>query len=342
MSTTAGDDDSALRAQADQLKQQGNDAYKQRNFDHARELYQKAWDTYPKDITYLNNLAAVYFEEGNYDKAIETCEKAVDEGREYRADFKLLAKAFGRIGSSYVRKNDFENGIKYLQKSLTEHRTPDILAKLKDAERAAAEQARLAYIDPAKADAAREEGNAAFRTGDFASAVGHYAESIKRNPDDARGYTNRAAAYTKLMALPEALKDADKAIEIDPAFVKGYIRKSHVLFAMKEFDKALAAIEEAAEKDTANAHQKEISQQFVKVQQSMVSSRAGETDEQTYARAMRDPEVQAIMSDPVFQSILQQAQQDPKSLQQHMMSNEGIRKKVEVLVRAGIIKTGPR
>lgn len=129
-----------------------------------------------------------------------------------------LCRAFGRIGSSYVRKNDFENGIKYLQKSLTEHRTPDILAKLKEAERAAAEQARLAYIDPAKADAAREEGNAAFRTGDFASAVGHYAESIKRNPDDARGYTNRAAAYTKLMALPEALKDADKAIEIDPAF----------------------------------------------------------------------------------------------------------------------------
>lgn len=181
-------------------------------------------------------------------------------------------RAFGRIGSSYVRKEDYDNGIKYLQKSLTEHRTPDVLAKLKDAEKQAAEKARLAYIDPAKADAAREEGNTAFRNGDFATAVTHYAESIKRNPEDPRGYTNRAAAYNKLMALPEALKDAEKAIEIDPAFgesaagresrvqgervadllnpaptlldaVKGYIRKSHVLFAMKEFDKALAAIE---------------------------------------------------------------------------------------------------
>jgi stress-induced-phosphoprotein 1 len=91
---------------------------------------------------------------------------------------------------------------------------------------------------------------------------------------------------------------------------------------------------QAMEKDEANAHTKEISQQFSKVTQALASSRAGETDEQTYARAMRDPEVQQIMSDPVFQSILQQAQQDPKSLQQHMMQNEGIRKKVEVLVRA--------
>ncbi|GAA5940908.1 hypothetical protein JCM3775_006845 [Rhodotorula graminis] len=334
-------DDAAQHAQADQLKQQGNDAYKKRDFANAKDLYQQAWDTF-QDITYLNNLAAVHFEEGDFDKAIETCNKAVDEGRDRRADFKLIAKALGRIGTSYVRKGDFDNGVKYLQKSLLEHRTPDVLAKLKDAEKQASEQARLAYIDPQKADVAREEGNTAFRQGDFASAVTHYAESIKRNPDDPRGFTNRAAAYTKLMALPEALKDAEKAIEMDPTFVKGYIRKSHVLFAMKEFDKALAAVELAAEKDTAQAHTKEITQQFAKVTQNMASARAGESDEQAYARAMRDPEVQQIMADPAFQSILQQAQQDPASLQQHMMKNADVRKKVEVLVRAGIIKTGPR
>lgn len=48
---------------------------------------------------------------------------------------------------------------------------------------------------------------------------------------------------------------------------------------------------------------------------------------------MRDPEIQAIMSDPVFQAILQQAQNEPASLQQHMQ-NPGIRAKIEKLARA--------
>lgn len=81
-----------------------------------------------------------------------------------------------------------------------------------------AEVERQAYIDPAKSATAREEGNVAFKAGDFAGAVKLYTESIKRDPLDARGYNNRAAAYMKLMALAEALKDANEAIKVDPAF----------------------------------------------------------------------------------------------------------------------------
>lgn len=181
-------------------------------------------------------LLAVYFEQGNYEKAIETCEKAVDEGRsvsptsftcitlltyetiQIRADYKLIAKALGRIGSSYQKLNDLPLAIKYFEKSLTEHRTPEILNKLREVEKAKAEADKLAYLDPAKSEAAREEGNVAFKAGDFVGAVKSYSEAIKRDPKDPRGYNNRAAAYQKLVAFPEALKDANMAIEIDPTF----------------------------------------------------------------------------------------------------------------------------
>lgn len=52
-------------------------------------------------------------------------------------------------------------------------------------------------------------------------------------------YSNRAACYTKLGALPEGLKDANKCIELDPMFVKGYSRKGAIQFFMKEYDRAL-------------------------------------------------------------------------------------------------------
>lgn len=75
-----------------------------------------------------------------------------------------------------------------------------------------------AYINPELSHAAREEGNKLFKAGDFAGSVKAYSEAIARDPADARGYNNRAAAYQKLAAFPEALKDTDKAIAADPKF----------------------------------------------------------------------------------------------------------------------------
>ncbi|KAI8455230.1 Mss4-like protein [Phakopsora pachyrhizi] len=97
-----------------------------------------------------------------------------------------------------------------------------------------AEEERKAYINPELSDKSREEGNTCFKNGDFATAVKHYTESIKRNPSDPRAYTNRAASNSKLPALPEALKDTDSAIGVNPNFTKAYIRKALTLLAMKD------------------------------------------------------------------------------------------------------------
>ncbi|KAJ7638441.1 activator of Hsp70 and Hsp90 chaperone [Roridomyces roridus] len=333
------DEEAAAKKEAEAAKKLGGEAYKKREFAEAATQYAKAWDLWPKDVTFLTNLGAVYFEQGEYDKAIETCEKAAEEGRSLRADYKLIAKAYGRIGSAYQKKGDLETAIKYFQKSLSEHRTPDILNKLRDIERAKAEADKQAYIDPEKSAIAREEGNTQFKAGDFAGAVKSYTESIKRDPSDARGYNNRAAAYMKLAAFPEALKDSNEAIKVDPTFAKAYIRKSSILFAMRDYTKAIEAVQEAKEHDPEHKHAREISEQEVKCQQALFSQRGTESQEETLERAMRDPEVAGIMNDPVMQQILQQAQSDPGSLQDHM-KNPIVRSKIQKLVNAGIIRTG--
>ena len=76
---------------ADKEKEIGTQNYKQRKFDVAIEHYTKAWELF-KDITYLNNIAAAKFEAGDFEGCIKECEKAIEEGREMRADFKLVAK----------------------------------------------------------------------------------------------------------------------------------------------------------------------------------------------------------------------------------------------------------
>ncbi|SPO27516.1 probable STI1 - Hsp90 cochaperone [Ustilago trichophora] len=335
------DESKKAQAAADAEKKLGNERYLKRDFTAAIPHYQKAWELH-KDITYLNNLGACYFEQGNFDECIKSCEQAVEEGRSMRADFKLVAKAYGRIGSAYAKQDKLELAITNFEKSLTEHRTPDILAKLRDTEKLLKERTRQAYIDPSKAEEERTRGNELYKKGDFPGAVAAFSEAIKRDPSDPRGYTNRASAYTKLAALPEALKDSEEAIKVDPKFVKGYIRKANVLFSMKEFTKAMEACQKAEDVDAAHEggakNAREIQTLLSKCMNELYSQRSGESEEETLQRAMRDPEVAQIMQDPIMQSILQQAQGNPAALQEHMKSPI-IREKVQKLIAAGIIRT---
>lgn len=229
---------------------------------------------------------------------------------------------------------DLAKAIEYYQHSLTEHRTPEVLAKLRAVEKQKIDTERQSYIDPEKAEEAREEGNRLFKAADFAGAVKAYTEMIKRAPEDPRGYSNRAAALQKLISLPEAVKDCDLAIKKDPKFMRAYIRKAQLFLAMKDYSKCLDACDQATAADTENKHTREIEETSRKCMGVMYSSRDGETEEQTMARIQRDPELVSIISDPIMQSILQQAKQNPQALNEHM-KNPMIGTKIRKLMAAG-------
>jgi stress-induced-phosphoprotein 1 len=50
-------EESKLKKDSEDAKKMGSEAYKKRNFDEAAALFQKAWDTWPKDVSYLTNLS---------------------------------------------------------------------------------------------------------------------------------------------------------------------------------------------------------------------------------------------------------------------------------------------
>ena len=50
-------------------------------------------------------------------------------------------------------------------------------------------------------------------------------------------------------------------------------------------------------------------------------------------------QIVSILQDPIMQSILQQAKDDPAALQEHL-KNPGIRSKIQKLVHAGVIRMG--
>lgn len=66
---------------------------------------------------------------------------------------------------------------------------------------------------------------------------------------------------------------------------------------MRDYTKALEAVQEAEEHDEEHKHKSEIQQQVYKCQQALFSQRSGENEEETLQRAMRDPEVAVSFRD---------------------------------------------
>lgn len=52
----ADEEEAIAKKEAEAAKKAGGEAYKKRDFDEAEKQYQKAWDAWPKDITFLTNL----------------------------------------------------------------------------------------------------------------------------------------------------------------------------------------------------------------------------------------------------------------------------------------------
>ncbi|PPR89305.1 hypothetical protein GOBAR_AA31376 [Gossypium barbadense] len=338
-------------------KETGNDAYKKKDFETAIQHYTKAMEIDDEDISYITNRAAVYLEMGKYGDCIKDCEKAVERGRELRADYKMIAKALTRKGTALVKmakcSKDYEPAIETFQKALTEHRNPDTLKKLNDAEKAKKELEQQEYFDPKIADEEREKGNECFKQQKYPEAVKHYTESLRRNPKDPKvysvlaslsvtnaekAYSNRAACYTKLGALPEGLKDAEKCIELDPTFSKGYTRKGAVQFFMKEYDKALETYQEGLKHDPNNQELLDGVRRCVEqINRASRGDFSPEELKERQAKAMQDPEIQNILSDPVMRQVLVDFQENPKAAQEHT-KNPMVMNKIQKLVTAGIVQ----
>ncbi|KAH0644154.1 hypothetical protein KY284_032038 [Solanum tuberosum] len=323
-------------------KEAGNVAYMKKDFENAVQLYSKAIELDDADISFLTNRAAVFLEMGKYEDCMKDCDKAVERGRELRSDYKMIARALTRKGTALVKmakiSKDYEPAIETFQKALTERRNPETLKKLNEAEKAKKELEQQEYFDPQVADEEREKGNQFFKEQKYPEAVSRYTESLRRNPKDPRTYSNRAACYTKLGALPEGLKDAEKCIELDPTFAKGYTRKGAVQFFMKEFEKAMETYQAGLKYDPQNQELLDGVRRCV--EQMKKASHGDLTPEELTerrAKGMQDPEIQNILTDPVMGQVLADFQENPKAAQKHM-KNPLVMNKIKKLISAGILQ----
>merc|ERR1719316_798567 len=271
-------------------------------------------------MTYYNNMAAVLFEQKKFDDCITKCKEAIEVGRSMRADYKVVAKSFARIGNAYKAQDKLEEAKRAYEDSLMEDRVEDVEKRLKLLQKEIKKRETEAYINPEAAEAARQEGNELFKRAQtendislYAKAIDKYGDAMKRNPKDHVPYSNRAACYQKLMEWQLALKDVDTCIAMEPTFVKGWSRKAAIHYFLKEYHKSMDAYNKILELEPDNQEAKSGLDNVVNQVNSQ--NQGGQVDQERQARAMADPEIQQLLGDAQMRSILNEMQTDPKKAQ---------------------------
>ncbi|KAL0654181.1 hypothetical protein Bca4012_096872 [Brassica carinata] len=305
-----------MKERAKTANKLGTAAFKNGDFESAIQHYTTAMEMDDEDIAYITNRAAVYLQMGKYKECIEDCDKAVEKGIELGSDHKMIARVLTRKGTAFVKmakcSKDYEPAIEAYRRALTVHRSnAEAFNKMKEAERAKQVWERREYIDPKISDEEREKGDEFFEKKMYADAINQYTEAIKRNPEDPKAYSNRAACYNKLGAFPNGLEDAEKCIELDPKFSGGYIRKAEVEFYLKD------CIQEINKANRGGATPKELKER--------------------QAKGMEDPEIRNILTDPVIRQVMSDLEEN-LSAAQKQMKNPVIQSKIQKLIGAGIVQ----
>lgn len=104
-----------------------------------------------------------------------------------------------------------------------------------------------------EAEKAKDAGNEALKAKDYAGAVKHYTEAIKADPNSHTYYSNRSAAFASMNKPQDALADADKCINMEPTFARGYGRKGVALYKLGRYADAMVAYSSGLNKDAGNA-----------------------------------------------------------------------------------------
>jgi len=318
-------------------KARGNDLYKSKKFDDAIAAYNEAIAFDSTNMTFVNNKAAVYFTVKKYDDCIEACTKAVEIGKANMAPYEDRSKAYTRCAKAYQKKGDLAKAIEMCKEALLESFDKNTQRLMKNMELEKKKADAAAYLDDEKADEAKQRGNDHFRNKNWGDAVKEYEEAAKRAPKNAPIRNNLAAALCKVMDFNGAKKHIEKAIELDPKYVKAWARKGDIEVLMKENHKALESYKAGLALDATNATCRD---GLRKVTAMINYGNANMTEEEKRERAqhgMADPEIQSILQDPMIQQILRDFNENPTAANQ-AMSNPAVRSKIEKLVASGVVQ----
>ena len=189
--------------------------------DIALELYNQILKINPNHSQTLNNIAVIFTNSKDYQKAISSYEKAIEINPNF-------ADAHYNLGVIFMKLRDYQKAISCYEKVIESN--------------------------PNYAKAYYNQGNTYSELGDYQKALVCYDKAIKINPNYSATHNNLGNIFQKLGDLQKAKDCYEKAIKINPNYVDAYYNLGVISKELGEDQKAKSCFEKAIEINPNFAH----------------------------------------------------------------------------------------
>jgi DnaJ family protein C protein 7 len=246
--------------EADELRQQGNEAYRQGNSEHAETYYKRAIDELescgivleePSHLTLRTNRAAALMALGHTRDAFSECELVL-EINPYNI------RALSRAANCCIKLGDLVAAKKYVDEiGLSPDATDEDI-------NAASEQNQKILVASVERD--RLVGNESYRRGDYSDALHWYDAALNAAADAVETdalksvkvglHTNRAAAYLMEGNPLPAAEDCCAALRLDSTHTKAQVRLARCLLQLGDFSEARQEASDVIARNSAELQSK--------------------------------------------------------------------------------------
>jgi stress-induced-phosphoprotein 1 len=160
----------------------------------------------------------------------------------------------------------------------------------------------------------KDLGNNEFRNGNYQSAIKYFDEAIEKDSDNHILYSNRSAAYLSSGNGQKAFEDADKCVNLEPTWAKGYGRRGAALHMLKKYEEAISSFEEGLKLESDNSYLKS-GLELVKNEKDMTINQPTFSMDMMQ-QLMQNPKIQEKIKDPQFVTKMMQYQSNPLGMLQ--------------------------
>jgi tetratricopeptide (TPR) repeat protein len=230
-------------------------AIRQKQLDVAEQVLKEGYQNNPKEFTFLERLALLYFAEKRNDDMLKALQEIKAHAKEYPA-------AYMEVGDFYYfRLGDAESGIREYREGMAkdpkrkaayQKHIIEVLMRQGKRSEAAAINDQILKDNPDDPDAKSLDASLKLDKGDILRAQTELQQVVTQNPDNPVAHFNLGRAYAMRQEWEQARQQFARAIELRGDYLPAHIALAQLQAARGDFAAAIKAAQQALAVDPNN------------------------------------------------------------------------------------------